>query len=162
MIKEHLPTVQCDKCRGVCCKSFSGGYIPSDFGLTQDNARKQMTLIIARPNVTVTYPQGNYYIRPRLKGELDKFTDKWQGACVHLGIDGCLLPRTEMPTTCKTMRPRKKESQVIRGDIDSDGVWKQIMEANPDDYNCLNEITHQEFRDYWEPYQEILKELHNG
>jgi len=104
-MKEYLPTDDCKKCGGQCCKSLPAPYIPKDilkiFGDVQTAINSGL---VAIDRWEANIPM--YFIRPKTKG-VDRLYDfSWGGECIHLTDKGCSLPREKMPFFCKTVEPQ--------------------------------------------------------
>lgn len=116
-VKGYLPTKECVKCRGACCKHLPAPYTPKDvvriFGNVEGAIKSNL--------IAIDWWEADeplYFIRPKVK-EVSKLYDaSWGGECIHLTESGCALPREKMPTFCKILKPREN------GGTCSDGIKK--------------------------------------
>ena len=130
----------CASC-GKCCKSLPGGVLPTDFGLDMIEGIRSA---LASGRYAIDWWEGDIdgqddlpqvmFIRPATKGLEGKVFDaSWGGECTFLTSAGCGLPRDQMPSECKALRPRT----TAEGD-------------------CPSTFTKEDVCREWRPYQSLL------
>lgn len=144
MHKVFLPTSMCSKCKGFCCKKYSGGFAPDDFKepITLDF----LTTLFDTGLYSIDCYEGHiqplpedqynaFFIRPRHK-DATVIDYSWGGECVLLTDEGCSLSFEERPLQCKSLKPMKNK-----------------------DSQCVSDISKFEIAKLWIPYNDIILEL---
>lgn len=147
------PTV-CNDCKGTCCKTAPGIFLPSDLGapdekLLQENIKR----LLDSGLYTIDWWDGDprpghddgcngYYLRPAIKGaEGRRSHPSYGGQCTLLGENGCSLRSEDRPTQCRGLLPAEDYF------------------TNPREATCRGYATEDAKRSYaiaWIPYRRFL------
>ena len=117
----------CARCKGMCCKKYSGCYSPEDFGeVTYEKLRTDMKKGLLAIDWWEADPP-EYFVRPRHVNE-PVVCGSWGGVCVNLTEEGCRLSWNDRPLGCKALKPMENAQDYCRSDYlkeDSKNDWKQ-------------------------------------
>lgn len=137
----------CKSCGGKCCKRYSGGYHPDDFGvpITEEFLESLFNPVTDDiPLISIdwyecfnedydTTHERGYYLRPRHFGG-DIVDPSYGEACINLTPTGCKLDWDKRPFWCKKLKPTEGFGC---------GTGKDKLEAAIE----------------WDPYHDILDKL---
>jgi hypothetical protein len=144
MPEVFLPTSECEKCGGHCCKQLPGCVFPEDCG---DDVEAGLWELLQTGKYTFDYWEGKfdeddaddytaYFLRPRTideDGDDSIVNGTWGGRCVfHNNDKGCELEFEKRPLNCRMLKPRPRRGAKcdIEGDPKGDAIhaWKPYNE----------------------------------
>lgn len=140
----------CSKCKGYCCKAYSGIYHPNDF----EDIEKELIKLKEENLISIDQWDGplminddednDYYdikfVRPRHTNAKSFVDLSYGGVCIHLTDHGCKLSFEKRPYQCKMLTP-------INGQFA---------------YGCSSPYNKREAAIAWIPYQHIIQKLINN
>jgi len=115
MKQQFPPSGECASCKGQCCRTSAGAYLPEDLRDLSVTAVKNMVLagkasigVWEHPDETIQPWTSRWmlYLRPAHKGmEGQAYDPSWGGACVHHTETGCALSFEDRPSQCRALEP---------------------------------------------------------
>ena len=122
----------CTKCKGDCCKHYSGVTFPSDFGQSPEDIYDNLKAAIETHNMVIDWWDGDprdghdelnkgYFPRPAHKDSPWPRDPSWGGECVFLESTGCKLLLQDRPAGCRMLEPKSPSEAKCK----SPGYGKQ-------------------------------------
>lgn len=130
-------TVQCDICKGACCKRMGCHFSPRDFNdISFESLKKE---IETKQYISIDWWEGDegpeYYLRMRNVGG-HIIDPSWGGVCVLLTENGCSLSFEERPLGARALKPRDRYNEP-----------------------CISDYTKEDCKNEWKQYSDILLKL---
>lgn len=134
-IKTYLPTKDCSKCKGQCCKNMGCHFPPTDFKEINFDALKQE---IDKGFISIDWWEGDYgpefFLRMRNKNS-PIVDPSWGGECILLTDTGCPLPFEERPLGARALKPSSGLCETQYGKYECKEEWLKYSDILSDLYD---------------------------